>query len=117
MLLTADLLTIAKYESCISKYIFSKFEFSRLNYNDKWLPTLRLGVWVWSTINLIKMLNCWSNGKESLGLKKKSILKERLITKNNVKSYKKQKYSIIDSSNVCKKQARLYFLNITFHFM
>ncbi len=29
-------------------------------------PTLRFGVWVWSTMNRIKMLNCWSYGNESL---------------------------------------------------
>lgn len=28
--------------------------------------TLRFGVWVWSTMNLIRMLNCWSNGNDSL---------------------------------------------------
>ena len=33
--------------------------------------TFRFGVWVWSTINLIKMLNCWSNGKESLSKENK----------------------------------------------
>lgn len=28
--------------------------------------TFRFGVWVWSTMNLIRMLNCWSNGNDSL---------------------------------------------------
>lgn len=51
------------------------------------------------------MLNCWSNGKESLGLKKeKSAVFKRFTTKNNVKPYKKQKYTVVDYSNVSKSK-------------